>query len=192
MVYYLRTILMMGGWALHITLKASLIGGLLQNSNSGEQELGERISVHNKEGGSYIGAFYKSRWTQWEPEVMPVQDLLWASSSPDKKDLHRYLVCSFPGSNEIPNHNHLIGRASSTWTEFNSFEFQSKRDAEYIMQGDRKKQGKRLKFGWWTPTVGAYPSRLISIGFGFKFLVYPSISVQWNLWKKLEINVGDG
>lgn len=50
------------GWlGLYIALKASLIGGLLQNSNSGAQDSGDQISQHNKEGGRYIGAFYKSR-----------------------------------------------------------------------------------------------------------------------------------
>ncbi|WMV32463.1 hypothetical protein MTR67_025848 [Solanum verrucosum] len=44
----------------------------------------------NIECGSYIGAINKSRWTQREPEVMPVQNLQ-ASSSPNEKDLPRYL-----------------------------------------------------------------------------------------------------
>lgn len=43
-VYYLRTILMMGGWGLYTTLKASLIRDLLQNSNSRAQDSREQIS----------------------------------------------------------------------------------------------------------------------------------------------------
>lgn len=66
------------------------------------------------------------------------------------------------------------------------FEFQSRKDAEHIIRGSWKREGK-TKFGWWSPTVGACLSQ-----HRFKWFWIHILGLPLHLWSaEIMKEIGD-
>lgn len=118
--------------------------------------------------------------------ISQVQDTVTASPQPDGKDLlQRCLIGSFPDCDEIPTRNDVRSWIQQTWKgvyniqvfDMNGiqflFEFQTRKDAQHILLGNWKRQGKQLVLDWWSPTSTAYPAHFKFDWFWIRVLVLP-------------------
>uniref|UniRef100_A0A0V0IKX8 Putative ovule protein n=1 Tax=Solanum chacoense TaxID=4108 RepID=A0A0V0IKX8_SOLCH len=165
---------------------------------AGTPAVGE-INHPSKRGeGSYKDALYKNRWMVQEPTISKVQGTVTASSHHDGNDLlQRCLVGSFPDFNEMPTRNDVRRWIQQTWRgvyniqvfDMNGiqflFEFQSRKDAQHILLGNWKRQGKQLVLDWWSPTSGAYPAHTTFQWFWIRVLGLPLQLWSENIMKEI-------
>ena len=102
-----------------------------------------------------------------------------------KGSLQRWLVGSFPDCNAMPTRNDVRRWIQQTWKgvhiiqvfDMNGiqflFEFQSRKDAQHILLGNWKRQGKQIELDWWSPTSGAYPAHTTFQWFWIRVLGLP-------------------
>lgn len=126
---------------------------------------------------NYKEALQKNRWTAQEPTILNEQKILKASTSHDEKDLlNKCLIGSFPECDDIPTRSEVRRWAQQVWKgvfnfqifDMNGIQFLSREDAEHIVLGNWKRQGKQLVLDWWSPTVGAFPTHHKFVWFGLE------------------------